>query len=141
MRYFCNKNNTNMDKRILSTGAILGMIAIILGAFGAHALKKVLSIEQLSTFETGVRYQMYHALFLLFFGLMKDIPQKTKKAIYFLVLFGVILFSGSIYLLATNDLTSFDFKIIGFVTPIGGLLLILGWGILLMNIMNKKSQN
>ena len=130
-----------MDKRILSTGAILGMIAIILGAFGAHALKKVLSIEQLSTFETGVRYQMYHALFLLFFGLMKDIPQKTKKAIYFLVLFGVILFSGSIYLLATNDLTSFDFKIIGFVTPIGGLLLILGWGVLLMNIMNKKSQN
>ncbi len=141
MRYFCNKNNTNMNKRILSTGAILGMIAIILGAFGAHALKKVLSIEQLSTFETGVRYQMYHALFLLFFGLMKDIPQKTKKVIYFLVLFGVILFSGSIYLLATNDLTSFDFKIIGFVTPIGGLLLILGWGVLLMNIMNKKSQN
>ncbi|MDI5899005.1 DUF423 domain-containing protein [Flavobacterium yafengii] len=130
-----------MDKRILSTGAILGMIAIILGAFGAHALKKVLSIEQLSTFETGVRYQMYHALFLLFFGLMKDIPQKTKKAIYFLVLFGVILFSGSIYLLATNDLTSFDFKIIGFVTPIGGLLLILAWGVFLMNIMNKKSQN
>jgi uncharacterized membrane protein YgdD (TMEM256/DUF423 family) len=130
-----------MDKRILSTGAILGMIAIILGAFGAHALKKVLSIEQLSTFETGVRYQMYHALFLLFFGLMKDVPQKTKKAIYFLVLFGVILFSGSIYLLATNDLTTFDFKIIGFVTPIGGLLLILGWGVLLMNIMNKKSQN
>ena len=141
MRYFCNKNKINMDKRILSTGAILGMIAIIFGAFGAHALKKVLSIEQLSTFETGVRYQMYHALFLLFFGLMKDVPQKTKKTIYFLVLFGVILFSGSIYLLATNDLTSFDFKIIGFVTPIGGLLLILGWGVFLLNIMNKKSQN
>ena len=130
-----------MDKKILSTGAILGMIAIILGAFGAHALKKVLSIEQLSTFETGVRYQMYHALFLLFLGLLKDVPQKTKKTIYFLVLFGVILFSGSIYLLATNDLTSFDFKIIGFVTPIGGLLLILGWSVLLLNIMNKKSQN
>ena len=130
-----------MDKKIISTGAILGIIAIILGAFGAHALKKVLSIEQLSTFETGVRYQMYHALFLLFIGLMKDITSKTKKAIYFLVLFGVLLFSGSIYLLATNDLTSFDFKVIGFVTPIGGLLLILAWSILLMNIMNKKSQN
>ncbi|TDE31260.1 DUF423 domain-containing protein [Flavobacterium ranwuense] len=130
-----------MDKKIISTGAILGMIAIILGAFGAHALKKVLSMEQLATFETGVRYQMYHALFLLFIGLMKEVPQKTKKAIYFLVLFGILLFSGSIYLLATNDLTSFDFKIIGFVTPIGGLLLILAWGVLLMNIMNKKSQN
>lgn len=130
-----------MDRKIISTGAILGMMAIILGAFGAHALKKVLPMEQLATFETGVRYQMYHALFLLFIGLMKGIPQKAKKAIYFLVLFGVILFSGSIYLLATNDLTSFDFKIIGIVTPIGGLLLILAWGVLLMNILNKKSQN
>lgn len=141
MRYFCNQIKSNMDRRIISTAAILGMIAIILGAFGAHALKKVLSIEQLATFETGVRYQMYHALFLLFIGLIKDIAAKTKKAIYFLVLFGVLLFSGSIYLLATNDLTSFDFKVIGFVTPIGGLLLILAWSILLMNIMNKKSQN
>ena len=79
-----------MDKKILSTGAILGMIAIILGAFGAHALKKVLSIEQLSTFETGVRYQMYHALFLLFIGLMKNISLKAKKTIYFLVLFGIL---------------------------------------------------
>ena len=130
-----------MDKKIISTAAILGMIAIILGAFGAHALKKVMSIEQLSTFETGVRYQMYHALFLLFIGLMKDMSEKTKKTIYFLVLFGVLLFSGSIYLLATNNLTSFDFKIIGFVTPIGGLLFILAWSILLLNIINKKSQN
>ncbi|MBG6109337.1 uncharacterized membrane protein YgdD (TMEM256/DUF423 family) [Flavobacterium sp. CG_9.10] len=127
-----------MDKKIISTGAIFGMIAIILGAFGAHALKKVLSVEQLSTFETGVRYQMYHALFLLFIGLMTDLSQKTKKTIYNLVLFGVILFSGSIYLLATNTLTSFDFKAIGFVTPIGGLLLILAWGILFINIIKKK---
>jgi uncharacterized membrane protein YgdD (TMEM256/DUF423 family) len=128
-----------MDKKIISTAAIFGMIAIILGAFGAHALKKVLSLEQLSTFETGVRYQMYHAIFLLFIGLTNDLSQKAKKTIYFLVLFGVILFSGSIYLLATNDLTSFDFKVIGFVTPIGGLLLILAWGVLLLNIINKKS--
>lgn len=129
-----------MDKKILSTGAILGMISIILGAFGAHALKKVLSIEQLSTFETGVRYQMYHALFLLFIGLLKNISLKAKKTIYFLVLFGILLFSGSIYLLATNDLTSFDFKVIGFVTPIGGLLLIVAWVVLFININNKQSQ-
>ena len=140
MRYFCTKTRNKMDRKILSTGAILGMIAIILGAFGAHALKKTLSIEQLATFETGVRYQIYHALFLLFIGLIKNMPQKAKKAIYFLVLFGVILFSGSIYLLATNNLTPFDFKIIGFVTPIGGLLLIIAWALLLLNIMNKKSQ-
>ncbi len=130
-----------MDKKILTTGTILGMIAIILGAFGAHALNKTLSVEQLVTFETGVRYQMYHALFLLFVGLLKDLSQKTKKTLYTLILTGVILFSGSIYLLATNTLTSFDFSIIGFVTPIGGLLLIVAWGILLINILNKKAQN
>jgi uncharacterized membrane protein YgdD (TMEM256/DUF423 family) len=128
-----------MDKKIISTAAIFGMLAIILGAFGAHALKKVLSIDELSTFETGVRYQMYHAFFLLFIGITSTISQKTKKTIYNLVVFGVLSFSGSIYLLATNGLTTFDFKIIGFVTPIGGLLLILAWGTLLLNYFNKKS--
>ena len=127
-----------MDKKIISTGAVFGMIAIILGAFGAHALKKVLTLEELSTFETGVKYQMYHALFLVFIGLA-SISQKAKKTIYFLVVIGVIFFSGSIYLLATNSLTPFDFKIIGFVTPIGGLLLISAWGVLLLNYFNKKS--
>jgi uncharacterized membrane protein YgdD (TMEM256/DUF423 family) len=69
------------------------------------------------------------------------LAEKTKKYIYYFTLFGVILFSGSIYLLATNNLTSFDFKIIGFVTPIGGLLLILAWGTLLSHFFDKKSQN
>jgi uncharacterized membrane protein YgdD (TMEM256/DUF423 family) len=128
-----------MDKKIISTGAIFGMIAIILGAFGAHALKKVLSIDELATFETGVKYQMYHALFLLFVGMMTELSLKIKKIIYNLVVFGIVFFSGSIYLLATNSLTTFDFKITGFVTPIGGLLLILAWGVLLLNYNNKKS--
>ena len=129
-----------MKKKLLSTAAILGMIAIILGAFGAHALKKVLSVEQLVTFETGVRYQMYHALFLLLIGMLDNITEKTKKTIYYLVVLGVILFSGSIYLLATNDLTAFDFKRIGFVTPIGGLLLIMAWGVLLVTLLNKNHK-
>lgn len=128
-----------MDKKIISTAAILGMIAIILGAFGAHALKKVLSIEALATFETGVKYQMYHALFLMFIGTLNELSQKAKKIIFNLVVFGVLFFSGSIYLLATNSLTSFDFKIIGFITPIGGLLLILAWGVLFFNFVKKKS--
>ncbi|MBA4318571.1 MAG: DUF423 domain-containing protein, partial [Flavobacterium sp.] len=85
-----------MDKKIISTGAIFGMIAIILGAFGAHALKKVLSIEALSTFETGVKYQMYHALFLVFIGTLNELSLKAKKTIYNLVVFGVLFFSGSI---------------------------------------------
>ena len=127
-----------MDKKTISTAAILGMIAIILGAFGAHALKKVLNIEQLATFETGVRYQMYHALFLLFIGLVPNLTVKAKNTIYNLVLSGVILFSGSIYLLATNGLTSIDFKFIGPVTPIGGLLLISAWTVLLFQALRKS---
>lgn len=126
-----------MDKKIISTAAIFGILAIILGAFGAHALKKVLSLDQLATFETGVKYQMYHALFLLFIGSTALIPEKVKKTIYYLVVIGVLFFSGSIYLLATNNLTSFDFKVIGFITPIGGLLLILSWGVLLWNYIKK----
>lgn len=130
-----------MDKKIISTGAIFGMLAIILGAFGAHALKKVLSLEELSTFETGVKYQMYHALFLLFIGMNNNIAPKTKRAIYILTLLGILFFSGSIYLLATNSLTSFDFKSIGFITPLGGLLLISAWGSLFFSLFNKKQTN
>jgi uncharacterized membrane protein YgdD (TMEM256/DUF423 family) len=132
-----------MEKKIISTGALLGMIAIILGAFGAHALKNILSLEQLSTFETGVRYQMYHALFLLFIGTTNIIGQKTKNNVYNLTLIGTILFSGSIYLLATNNLTPIDFKIFGFVTPIGGVLLISAWLKLFFDIlvpMKKKTK-
>lgn len=128
-----------MNKKIISTAAIIGAIAIIFGAFGAHALKKVLNVEQLATFETGVKYQMYHALFLLFVGTSVLVSEKAKKVIYYLVVFGLLLFSGSIYLLATNELTSFDFKVIGFVTPIGGFLLIVAWAWLFFDFFNKKS--
>lgn len=131
-----------MNRKILSTAALLGMIAIILGAFGAHALKKLLLVEQLATFETGVRYQMYHALFLLFIGTTTLINQKRKNLIYNLTLLGVILFSGSIYLLATDSLTTIEFKIFGFVTPIGGILLISAWFILFFDLIKpiKKEK-
>ena len=128
-----------MNKKIISTAAFLGMIAIVLGAFGAHALKKALSMEQLATFETGVKYQMYHALFLLFLGLNTSFSETIKKRIFNLVLFGVILFSGSIYLLSISDLTPFDFKKIGFVTPIGGLFLITAWAIVFVKMIKNKS--
>ena len=127
-----------MTKKLITTASILGAIAIILGAFGAHALKKVLSPEQLITFETGVRYQMYHALFLLFISAHTILSDKSKKVILTLVQLGVLFFSGSIYLLATNDLTPFDFKTIGFITPIGGALLIAAWGVLIYQNWIKK---
>ena len=128
-----------MDKKILFTASILGMIAIILGAFGAHSLKQVLTDEQLSTFETGVKYQMYHALFLLFLGINKSVTDKIKKIIFRLISFGVLLFSGSVYLLATMSITTINFKPIGILTPIGGLLLILGWGVFAAQFLKNKS--
>lgn len=127
-----------MEKKITVTAVLLGMTAIILGAFGAHALKKHLTVEELVTFETGVKYQMYHALFLLFLGLTTLVTEKRKKTIFQLVLFGVIFFSGSIYLLATKTITGIDFKPLGILTPIGGTLLILGWAILLWQILKDR---
>ncbi|OJX51050.1 MULTISPECIES: DUF423 domain-containing protein [Flavobacterium] len=128
-----------MDRKIISAAAILGFVAIILGAFGAHALKKVLDVEQLVSFETGVRYQMYHALFLLFLGTTKLVSDKTKSTIYYLVISGVLFFSGSIYLLATRNITNVDFSVIGFITPIGGLLMIIAWALLFLNILKQKA--
>ncbi|WP_430614313.1 DUF423 domain-containing protein [Flavobacterium sp. JP2137] len=116
-----------MDKKIMGFGALLGGIAVILGAFGAHGLKAVLDENQLITFETGVRYQMYHAFFLMIVAGLPFLAPKTKKVISGLVGFGVLFFSGSIYLLATNGLTPVDFKFLGPITPIGGVLLITAW--------------
>lgn len=137
----CNFSQTftTMERKILASGAAMGAIAIILGAFGAHALKSVLQPEQLVTFETGVRYQMYNALFLIMLSLLPLSSDKIRKTIWLLVVTGVILFSGSIYLLATDSLNSFDFKIIGFITPIGGLFIIVGWCMLLFAKLSRKS--
>ena len=127
-----------MNKSILITASILGITSIILGAFGAHTLKELISPQAQQTFETGVRYQMYHAILLLFLGGLTNINLKFKKQIYYVTLMGVILFSGSIYGLATNTLTTFDFKKIGFITPIGGLFLIMSWILLLVDFLRMK---
>jgi uncharacterized membrane protein YgdD (TMEM256/DUF423 family) len=127
-----------MNKKIVATAAFLGMIAIVLGAFGAHALKKVLDPEQLTTFETGVRYQMYQAFFLFFLATQIDLLEKTRKIIYNLIVIGVVFFSGSIYLLATSGLSGINIKSIGFITPIGGLLLIIAWGMLGYSTLKNK---
>ncbi|WP_273568274.1 DUF423 domain-containing protein [Maribacter halichondriae] len=119
-----------MNRTIFLIGILLGVLAIILGAFGAHGLEKLVDSDAIATFETGVRYQMYHALFLLVLANLKFVSEQYKKAIFYLTIFGVVLFSFSIYFLATNSLTGFDFKSIGFITPIGGVLLVLSWTLL-----------
>lgn len=129
-----------MNKTIVVTASILGMFSIILGAFGAHTLKELIPFESQQAFETGVRYQMYHALLLLFIGSTNLVQQKTKKIIYYLVVVGLILFSGSIYGLATNELSMFNFKSIGFITPIGGLSLIFAWIFLFIDFIKNSSK-
>lgn len=127
-----------MNRTILSVGIGMGALAIILGAFGAHGLEKLIDEASLDTFEVGVRYQMYHALFLLFLGILPNLAYGHKKKVFTLIVVGVVLFSFSIYLLALNSLTSFDFKSIGFLTPIGGIFLIWGWVLLGYYILTKK---
>lgn len=129
-----------MNRKILITGVFLGLTAVILGAFGAHGLKKIISADAVQTFEIGVKYQMYHALLLLFIGL-SPLEHTQKRNIFALLLTGIICFSGSIYALATNELLwFFDFKKIALVTPLGGSLLILGWTLTLIYLFRNKNQ-
>lgn len=128
-----------MNKKIVISACIFGLLSVVLGAFGAHGLKSIISVESLQSFETGVRYQMYHALLLLIVGLSSYLSEKIKNYIFYLILIGIILFSGSICGLATNELTGFDFKTIAFITPVGGLLLILSWIVLLIGFVKNRS--
>ncbi len=124
-----------MNRTILVTGIVFGGLAVALGAFAAHGLEALLEPDQIETFETGVRYQMYHALLLLLVGGLQQIPAPQKKWVYWSLTAGILLFSFSIYALATNTLTAFDFKVIGFITPLGGVLLILGWVVFALRVM------
>lgn len=127
-----------MDKKIILTALFFGFISIVLGAFGAHALKKVLSTDQLSSFEVGVRYMMYHALFLLFVGTTQLLLPEQKSIIYYLTLLGTLFFSVSIFLLSTSAATGINFKFLGPITPIGGLLLITSWALVFYYVIVKK---
>ncbi|QNM85581.1 DUF423 domain-containing protein [Polaribacter pectinis] len=124
-----------MFKNIIFT-CFLGMLAIILGAFGAHALKETLTADQLLSFETAVRYQMYHVIVLLIVNMYEGFSSKQKNTISYLFFIGILLFSGSIYLI---QLTSVSAKSIWFVTPLGGLFLIIGW-VSMIAIFIKKSR-
>lgn len=119
-----------MNRTIFTTACVFGSLAVILGAFGAHGLEKLVDANAINTFETGVKYQMYHTFLLFVLGLLPNLNRRIKKTVYSLIVTGIILFSFSIYLLAMNALVDFDFKIIAFLTPIGGSFLIVGWGTL-----------
>lgn len=113
-----------MIKSNLGITALLGMLTVLLGAFGAHSLEDRLQPEALNSFETGIRYMMYHVLALLFINSSSLLKEKTKKTISLLFFAGLLLFSGSIFLISLGLIPA---KQIWFVTPLGGILLILSW--------------
>jgi len=118
-----------MEKKWWLAGSLIIAISIILGAFGAHALKDVLSKDELVTFETGVRYQMYQGIAFLILPFVFNKINTADKTVFLLMLFGVILFSGSIFGLTFCNVQHLDGlkKVFGPITPLGGLLMIAGW--------------
>ncbi|MFK8058612.1 MAG: DUF423 domain-containing protein [Polaribacter sp.] len=125
-----------MFKNLIIT-SVLGVLAIAFGAFGAHALKETLTVQELSSFETGVRYQMYHVIVLLFVNIYDGFSVSQKNKISNLFFLGILFFSGSIYVI---HLTAISAKSIWFVTPLGGLMLMIGW-VLMIIIFLKKLRN
>lgn len=119
-----------MQQIVQISAAFFGALAIIFGAFGAHKLKKILSPELLASFETGVKYQMYHATVLVVLGFQLSFTTSLEIWIAYCFILGVILFSFSIYGLCWTSTKGKKLKILGPITPIGGLLLLVGWCLL-----------
>ncbi len=117
----------------LIAGSIYGALAIIFGAFGAHALKKHMTAERLESFEVGVKYQMYHAILLLILGLMPAHIHITRAVN--IIIIGVFLFSFSIYGLTLSATFKKKIKILGPITPLGGVCLVIGWIMLLIQFI------
>lgn len=116
-------------------GALYGLLAVVFGAFGAHALKKSFSVEQLKSFETGVKYQMYHALVLLILGFNLNLTTSIEKYMISCFILGTFLFSFSIYGLTLSASKGKKLKFLGPITPLGGLFLVIGWGLMLWSFI------
>lgn len=129
-----------MQKKLFVTGGIFALLSVVLGALAAHALRDKLEPRSLEGFNTAVKFMFYHALALLIFGLMseKNAGKLFTRAAN-LVIVGTCLFSGSIYVLSTTAVSGLDIpKIFGLVTPVGGVLLIAGWALFILSILNNK---
>ncbi len=132
-----------MHKGYLKAGSLFAALAVIFGAFAAHAIKSRVSADALAVFETGVRYQMYHSLALLFTAILyKEFPTKPVLWAGKLFITGIILFSSSLYLLTYfKAIENASMLWLGAVTPFGGVCLIVGWGFLLKGVLSKREIN
>ena len=127
-----------MTQFTLLSASIFGGLAVIFGAFGAHGLSKILSKDQLKSFETGVKYQMYHAIVLLLIGFNFTFKTTSEKYMTYSFVAGIILFSFSIYGLVFSSAKNKKWRVLGPITPLGGLLLVCGWALLFYNILILK---
>ncbi len=128
-----------MNKRIILTAAFFGALAVVLGAFGAHSLKKIVSPEALSIWQKGVEYQFYHTFALLYLSTFARYKHKLISLAFVLFTLGIILFSGSLYILTLKDAYNLTFtSILGPITPIGGVCFIAGWICLFLAALRDK---
>lgn len=129
-----------MYRKALVAGSVFAALAVILGAFGAHALKQVLLPEQLQVFETGVKYQFYHSFALLATGVIyASFPFRQVKLASTFFIIGILLFSGSLYALTLLKMNGqVGLGGVGIITPIGGLFFIAGWLLLSISILKKN---
>lgn len=128
-----------MYRQALISGAFFAMLAVVLGAFGAHALKEKMSANMLQVFETGVRYQFYHSFALLVVGVLYQyyaVKNLEMASLFFII--GIALFSGSLYAISLLSINGGSIGKAGIITPIGGLFFILGWVQLLWGILKTK---
>lgn len=131
-------NLKQMKQLVLVIGGLYGMTSVILGAFGAHAFKKILPADKLASFETGVKYQMYHALLLVVIGLFLQFQTTLEKSAAWCIIAGTFIFSVSIYFLAFADHWGANLKWLGPVTPLGGLCMIIGWTLLIIYFWKRN---
>lgn len=130
-----------MNRRFLLTGLILIILAIVLGAFGAHGLEGKIPAKKIASFETGVKYQMYHGLGMLLLASLSTKFSFSFRSVYVLMLLGVVFFSFSIYFLSLQPIIGGAYnKVLGPITPIGGLLLIVSWTVLFFKILKNKTD-
>ena len=128
----------NFNKKITVLAAVMGALTVLIGAFGAHGLKEIVSEKTITSFETGVRYQMFHVILLLIIGFSAFIDQKLKNGYLVFLFLESYYFQDSIYFIALKDIFLINTKIFIIATPIGGLLLIAGWLRLAYGIIVNK---
>ena len=128
-----------MQKSFIKAAAFLGALSVILGAFGAHTLKQFISDKSILTFETGVRYQIYHVIALLFTGILyKEFANKRLLWAGRMFGLGILLFSGSLYFLSIVNLSeNAGLRGVGAITPLGGVCFIAGWVLLFIGVSKK----